>query len=75
MELEGLVLSVRCDGLEFKPLNYLQLAIKALIEESNIFVQTDMPWDKNYRGNMEKSRKKASHGDLLVQGDQKSTWC
>lgn len=50
VELEGLILNLRCDWLEVKPLNYLQSAMKALREESNIFVQTDLHWDKNPQG-------------------------
>ena len=50
MELEGLILNLRCDWLEVKPLNYLQSAMKALRKESNIFVQTDLCWDKNPQG-------------------------
>lgn len=50
MELEGLILNLRCDWLESKPLNYLQSATAALQEESNIFVRTDLHWDKSPQG-------------------------
>ena len=50
VELEGLILNLRCDWLESKPLNYLQSATAALQEESNIFVRTDLHWDKSPQG-------------------------